>query len=105
MNTQFVDSLVQVILALSPDERSLLEEKLFGNIPYASALELAHLVNPFTDFGTLCNLQPEITRTFWSSLKKDVLIASLFSSAPSAPQRLNKRCDRATYNPKSTATR
>jgi hypothetical protein len=43
MNAQLVDSLVQVILALSPDERSLLEEKLFGNIPYPSALELAHL--------------------------------------------------------------
>ena len=57
MNAQLVDSLVQVILALSPDERSLLEKKLFGNIPYPSAVELAHLVNPFTDFSTLCNLQ------------------------------------------------
>ena len=57
MNAQLVDSLVQVILGLSPDERSLLEEKLFGNILYPSAVELAHLVNPFTDFSTLCNLQ------------------------------------------------
>ncbi len=57
MNAQLVDSLVQVTLGLSPDERSLLEEKLFGNIPNPSALELAHLVKPFTDFSTLCNLQ------------------------------------------------
>jgi hypothetical protein len=56
MNAQLVDSLVQVTLALSPDERSLLEEKLFGNILYPSAVELAHLVNPFIDFSTLCNL-------------------------------------------------
>lgn len=32
MNAQLVESLFQVIMALSPEARSLLEEKLFANI-------------------------------------------------------------------------
>ena len=59
MNAQLVDSLVQVILALSPDERSLLEEKLFGNIPYPSALELAHFAESGGNFDYLHD-EPDI---------------------------------------------
>jgi hypothetical protein len=43
MNTQLVESLVQVIDSLSVDERALLEDKLFRNLPYPSNQELAHL--------------------------------------------------------------
>ncbi len=43
MNTQLVESLVQVIFALSSDERALLEERLFGELPYPSTPELIHL--------------------------------------------------------------
>lgn len=42
MNTQLVESLVQVIFSLSPEERALLEDRLFG-LPYPSTQELAHL--------------------------------------------------------------
>ncbi|MBD1839764.1 hypothetical protein H6F78_00935 [Coleofasciculus sp. FACHB-64] len=59
MNTQLVESLVQVILSLPPDERSLLEEKLFSNIPYPSTLELAHLVQSGGAFDFLHN-EPDI---------------------------------------------
>ena len=43
MNTQLVESLVQAIRSLSGDERSLLDAKLYGETPYPSSLELAHL--------------------------------------------------------------
>ena len=43
MNTQLVESLVQVIFSLSSDERALLEDRLFGNLPYPSPQELVHL--------------------------------------------------------------
>lgn len=43
MNTQLVESLVQAIRALSSEERTLFETKLYSEIPYPSHLELAHL--------------------------------------------------------------
>jgi hypothetical protein len=52
LNTQLVDSLVQVILALSTAERLLLGNKLFGDTPYSSTSEIAKLAktNPIFDF-------------------------------------------------------
>lgn len=43
MNTQLVESLVQAIRSLSPEERSLFDAKLYSDTPYPSNLELAHL--------------------------------------------------------------
>jgi hypothetical protein len=53
MNTQLVESLVQAIFSLSPDERALLEDRLFGNLPYPSAEELAHLTEQGQAFDFL----------------------------------------------------
>lgn len=53
MNTQLVESLVQVILALPAAERALLEEKLFGNIPYPSTRELVQLAQSGKAFDFL----------------------------------------------------
>ena len=43
MNQQLVESLYRVIQSLSVEERSLLEEKLFTNLPYPSQKELIDL--------------------------------------------------------------
>ena len=43
MNTQLVESLLQLIRSLPDQERSLLETKLYNELPYPSPLELAHL--------------------------------------------------------------
>lgn len=53
MNTQLVDSIVQIILALSPQERILLEEKLFANLVYPSNLDLLHLAEQGNTFEFL----------------------------------------------------
>ena len=45
VNIQLVESLVQAIRSLSPAEQALVEEKLFGDIPYPSTLELMHLAD------------------------------------------------------------
>lgn len=58
MNTQLVESLVQVILALPAAERALLEEKLFG-IPYPSTRELAQLAQNGKAFDFLHN-EPDL---------------------------------------------
>ncbi|MEA5594186.1 hypothetical protein [Rivularia sp. UHCC 0363] len=44
INTQLVESLVQLIHSLSPAEQALLQTKLLSDIPYPSANELTHLV-------------------------------------------------------------
>ncbi len=44
MNTKLVDLLVQAILSLSKDERSLLEQKLFFDASYPSSHEIMQLV-------------------------------------------------------------
>ncbi|MDJ0617710.1 MAG: hypothetical protein QNJ63_13375 [Calothrix sp. MO_192.B10] len=43
MNTQLVDTLVQIIRSLSATEQALLEKKLFSDVNYPSTLELMHL--------------------------------------------------------------
>lgn len=43
MNTQLVESLIQVINSLSSEERALLEEKLFLNSAPPSTIELMNL--------------------------------------------------------------
>jgi len=42
-NIQLVDSLIQVILALSSNEQALLLDRLLGEVPYPSTTELIHL--------------------------------------------------------------
>jgi len=59
MNTQLVESLFQVIMSLSPEERTLLEEKLFANIPYPSNSELIQLTQSGGCFDFL-NDEPDI---------------------------------------------
>lgn len=59
MNTQLIESLVQVIMSLSPEERTLLEEKLFANIPYPSTFELVQLAQSCGCFDFL-NDEPDI---------------------------------------------
>jgi hypothetical protein len=53
MNTQIIDSLVQIILALPTAERLLLEDKLFGDIPYPSASRIAKLAESSKAFDFL----------------------------------------------------
>ncbi len=43
MNTQLINSLVQLIHSLSPEERAVLEEKLFFEDTYPSPSELITL--------------------------------------------------------------
>ena len=43
MNTQLVESIYQVIQSLSDEERSLLEEKLYTDLPYPSQEEIIAL--------------------------------------------------------------
>ena len=59
MNAQLVESLFQVIMSLSPEERTLLEEKLFANIPYPSNSELTQLAQSGGSFDFL-NDEPDI---------------------------------------------
>jgi hypothetical protein len=59
INTQLVDSLVQVILALSTAERLLLEDKLFGDTPYPSTSEISKLAETSAIFSFL-NSEPDL---------------------------------------------
>lgn len=59
MNTQLVESLVQVILALPEAERALLEERLLGSIPYPSTRELANFSEKGKAFDFLHN-EPDL---------------------------------------------
>ena len=59
MNAQLVESLLQVIMSLSPEERTLLEEKLFAHIPYPSNSELIQLVQSGGCFAFLKD-EPDI---------------------------------------------
>ena len=43
LNTQLVESLIQVIQSLSASEQALLLDKLLGKVPYPSTPELMHL--------------------------------------------------------------
>ncbi|WP_414751953.1 hypothetical protein [Anabaena sp. CCY 9910] len=55
MNTKLVDSLFQVILSLSEEERSLLEEKLFFNSSYPSTPEIMQVAQKSKAFEFLHN--------------------------------------------------
>lgn len=43
VNTQLVDTLVQIIRSLSAKEQALLEKQLFSDVSHPSTLELMHL--------------------------------------------------------------
>ncbi len=53
MNTKLVDSLVQIILSLSQEERTLLEKKLFFNESEPSTKELMQLTQNGNSFDFL----------------------------------------------------
>ena len=55
MNTQLVESIYQVIQSLSDEERSLLEEKLYTNLPYPSQEEIIALAETSNVFDFLNN--------------------------------------------------
>ncbi|MBC1215961.1 hypothetical protein GNE08_17200 [Trichormus variabilis ARAD] len=55
MNTKLIESLVQVILSLSEEERSLLEEKLFFNSSYPSTPEIMQVAQKSKAFEFLHN--------------------------------------------------
>ena len=53
MNIQLVESIYQVIQSLSEEERSLLEEKLYTNLPYPSQEEIMALTETIKVFNFL----------------------------------------------------
>jgi hypothetical protein len=53
MNTQLVNSLIQIIFSLSKEERNLLEEKLFFDISEPSIEELMKLAEKSGSFSFL----------------------------------------------------
>ena len=53
MNTQLVESIYQVIQSLSDEERSLLEKKLYTNLPYPSQQEMIALAEASNVFNFL----------------------------------------------------
>ena len=59
MNAQLVESVFQLIISLSPEERTLLEQKLFANILYPSNSELIQLAESGGCFDFLNN-EPDI---------------------------------------------
>lgn len=59
MNTKLVDSLVQVILSLSQEERTLLEKKLFFDESEPSTKELMQLAQTGNSFDFLQD-EPDI---------------------------------------------
>ena len=59
MNTKLVDSLVQMILSLSQEERTLLEKKLFFDESEPSTKELMQLAQAGNSFDFLQD-EPDI---------------------------------------------
>jgi hypothetical protein len=59
MNTKLVDSLVQIILCLSQEERLLLEKKLFFDASEPSSQELMQLAQSSGAFNFLYD-EPDI---------------------------------------------
>lgn len=59
MNTKLVDSLVQIILSLSQEERTLLERKLFFDGSEPSTKELMQLAQAGNSFDFLQD-EPDI---------------------------------------------
>lgn len=59
MNRQLVESIYHVIQSLSDEERLLLEEKLYANLPYPSQEEIIALVKTSNVFDFL-NDEPDL---------------------------------------------
>lgn len=59
MNTKLVDSLVQIILSLSSEERNLLEQKLFLDTSELLTQELMQLAQNSGSFDFLAN-EPDL---------------------------------------------
>jgi hypothetical protein len=59
MNTQLIESIYQVIQSLSDEERLLLEEKLFTDLPYPSQKEIINLAETSNVFNFLNN-EPDL---------------------------------------------
>jgi hypothetical protein len=59
MNIKLVESLLEVILALPPEERLLLEKKLFEKVPYPSSNEITHVAEKAKVFDFLHD-EPEL---------------------------------------------
>ncbi|MEH2288437.1 hypothetical protein [Nostoc sp.] len=59
MNTKLIESLLQAILSLSDEERSLLEEKLFFDLSEPSTRDLMLLAQTGETFNFLEN-EPDI---------------------------------------------
>jgi hypothetical protein len=59
VNTQLIDTLVQIIRSLSATEQALLEKKLFSDVSYPSTLELMHLAEKGRAFDFLHH-EPDI---------------------------------------------
>lgn len=59
MNVQLVESIYQVIQSLSEQEKSLLKQKLFADIPYPSSKELNNL-SELGNVFTFLNNEPNI---------------------------------------------
>ncbi|MFB6276098.1 MAG: hypothetical protein ABEI32_08125 [Halothece sp.] len=59
MNTQLIESLIQVIRSLSAEERAILEEKLFFDNTYPATTELINLALHSNSFDFLAE-EPEI---------------------------------------------
>jgi hypothetical protein len=53
MNTQLVESIYQVIQSLSEEERLLLEQKLYTNLPYPGEQEIINLAEASNVFNFL----------------------------------------------------
>jgi hypothetical protein len=53
MNTQLVESIYQVIQSLSEEERLLLEQKLYTNLPYPDKQEIINLAEASNVFNFL----------------------------------------------------
>ena len=59
MNTQLVESIYQMIQSLSDEERSLLEKKLYTDLPYPSPQEITGLAEVSNVFNFL-NDEPDL---------------------------------------------
>ncbi|MBF2085399.1 hypothetical protein [Thermoleptolyngbya sp. C42_A2020_037] len=59
MNTQLVDSIIQVIRSLSPEEQAALTEKLFFDCAYPSTLDILTLALRGSSFDFL-NSEPDL---------------------------------------------
>ena len=53
MNTQLIESLVEIIQTLSEEEQLLIKAKLFSNIPYPSIVEITQLAQSGGSFQFL----------------------------------------------------